>query len=206
MIEAEWQAGTDPQQMLEYVWGEASARKARLFACACCRQIWKLLLPGGRQAVEAAECLADGIASDTERTEALEVSWREWEDAAAEQRWDDADAAREAHTTLKDQVPPATRWHAHLRQIPNKRRQASLIREIFGNPLQPVRVNVAWLNPTVIALARGVYEERAFDHFPILADALEEAGCDSAATLSHCREPGEHVRGCWVLDLLLGKT
>jgi hypothetical protein len=59
--------------------------------------------------------------------------------------------------------------------------------------------------PGVVELARTIYEDRAYEQLPGLAEALEEAGCDNAALLAHCREPGEHVRGCWVVDLLLGK-
>jgi hypothetical protein len=57
----------------------------------------------------------------------------------------------------------------------------------------------------VARLARGIYDDRAFDRLPILADALEDAGCHDTAILDHCRQPGPHVRGCWVVDLLLGK-
>jgi hypothetical protein len=64
----------------------------------------------------------------------------------------------------------------------------------------------AWLTPTVLALAVGIYAERAFDRLPILADALEEAGCDHADILAHCRGDGPHARGCWVVDLMLGKS
>jgi hypothetical protein len=81
-----------------------------------------------------------------------------------------------------------------------------LIREVFGNPFRRVRVNPAWLTSTVTELARGIYEERAFDRLPILADALMDAGCDDAELLDHCRSAGPHVRGCWVVDLVLGKT
>ncbi|HUR53438.1 MAG TPA: hypothetical protein VMZ71_04880 [Gemmataceae bacterium] len=58
----------------------------------------------------------------------------------------------------------------------------------------------------MIALANGIYEERAFDRLPILADALQDAGCDNDGILTHCRGDGAHVRGCWVVDLLLGKS
>ncbi len=64
----------------------------------------------------------------------------------------------------------------------------------------------AWLTPTVVSLADALYRDRAFDRLPILADALEEAGCTNADVLLHCRQPAEHVRGCWVVDLVLGKT
>jgi hypothetical protein len=80
-----------------------------------------------------------------------------------------------------------------------------LIRCIFGNPFSPVRVDPAWLTPTVVQFTQAIYEDRSFERLPILADALEEAGCTDADILAHCRRPGEHVRGCWVVDLLLGK-
>ena len=81
-----------------------------------------------------------------------------------------------------------------------------LLRDIIGNPFRPVAVDPAWLTSDVLLLARGIYEERAFDRMPILADALQDAGCDSADVLAHCRGANPpHVRGCWVVDLLLGK-
>jgi hypothetical protein len=64
---------------------------------------------------------------------------------------------------------------------------------------------VAWNEGTVVKLTQGIYDDRAFDRLPVLADALEEAGCTNAEILAHCREPGPHVRGCWALDLLLEK-
>jgi hypothetical protein len=81
-----------------------------------------------------------------------------------------------------------------------------LLREIVGNPFRPVAFDPAWRSPTVAALAGAIYDERAFDRLPILADALEEAGCDHPDVLAHCRGDGPHVRGCWVVDLVLGKS
>ncbi len=86
--------------------------------------------------------------------------------------------------------------------------QAALVRDVFGNPFRPAAADPAWQTwhaGTIPRLAEGIYQERAFDRLPVLADALEEAGCADPAILAHCREPGEHVRGCWVVDLLLGK-
>jgi hypothetical protein len=80
-----------------------------------------------------------------------------------------------------------------------------ILRDIFGNPFRPVAVDPSWLTSTVVALAEGIYQERAFDRLPILADALQDAGCDSDDVLSHCRSDGPHVRGCWVVDLLTGR-
>ncbi len=87
--------------------------------------------------------------------------------------------------------------------------QASLLRDIFGPiPLKPVTIHpevLAWSDGTVRKIAQGIYEERAFDRLPILADALRDAGCDDEDILAHCRGEGPHVRGCWVIDLILGK-
>jgi hypothetical protein len=83
--------------------------------------------------------------------------------------------------------------------------QCELIRDIFGNPFRPVTFNANWRTDTAVALARGMYGSRDLGAVPILADALQDAGCDSEDVLDHCRGPGPHVRGCWVVDLVLGK-
>lgn len=90
-------------------------------------------------------------------------------------------------------------WHAERKE------QAAIVRDIFGNPFRPVTIDRTWLSPTVVTLAQAIYDNRAFDRMPILADALEGAGCDNDEILGHCRGPGPHVRGCWVVDLILGK-
>jgi hypothetical protein len=87
--------------------------------------------------------------------------------------------------------------------------QTALIRDVLGNPFRPVTLDPAWLSwndGTIPKLAQAIYEERAFDRLPILADALEEVGCTDQDMLAHCRSGGEHVRGCWVIDALLGKS
>jgi hypothetical protein len=81
----------------------------------------------------------------------------------------------------------------------------AFLRDTFGNPFRPVTLDPAWLTSTVLQLATGIYADRAFDRLPILADALQDAGCESADILAHCRGPGPHVRGCWVVDRVLGK-
>jgi hypothetical protein len=85
-----------------------------------------------------------------------------------------------------------------------RRAQALVVRDIFGNPFRPPGVAPAWRTGTVRALTDDIYAGRAFDRLPILADALEEAGCANADILSHCHSSGPHVRGCWVVDLVLG--
>jgi hypothetical protein len=85
--------------------------------------------------------------------------------------------------------------------------QIRLLHDIFGPlPFRDIVPDPAWLTSDALALARGIYEEKAFDRMPILADALQDAGCDNDEMLNHCRADGwEHVRGCWVIDLLLGR-
>lgn len=84
-------------------------------------------------------------------------------------------------------------------------RQADLLRCIFGNPFRPAVLDPAWLTPTVVALAQGIYEEGAFDRMPELADALGTAGYHDVDILGHCRQARPHVRGCWVVDAVLGR-
>jgi len=83
---------------------------------------------------------------------------------------------------------------------------ATLLRDIFGNPFKPVAFDPDWRTSDVTAMSRGMYETRDFAAMPILADALQDAGCENADILDHCRGPGPHVRGCWVVDLVLGKA
>ncbi len=91
-------------------------------------------------------------------------------------------------------------------RIAASRIQSDLLRDIFGNPFRPVVFDPAWRSESAVGVARGIYEDRAFERMPILADALQDAGCDHADILTHCREPGTRVRGCWVVDLVLGKS
>jgi hypothetical protein len=90
-----------------------------------------------------------------------------------------------------------------------EKEQTSLLHDIFGNPFRPVAIDpdwLAWNHGTVPKLAQTIYDDRRFDLLPILADALQDAGCTNDEILQHCHSPGAHVRGCWVIDLLLGKT
>lgn len=87
--------------------------------------------------------------------------------------------------------------------------QCQLIRDICGNPFRRPKIDstcLEWRDGTIIKLAQTIYLDQVFDELPILADALEEAGCTDADVMSHCRGPRPHVRGCWVVDLILGKA
>ncbi|AWM35790.1 hypothetical protein C1280_01280 [Gemmata obscuriglobus] len=101
------------------------------------------------------------------------------------------------------QQKPLRRHEAWLKELGS---QALLIRCVFGNPFRPVTAEPGWLTSDVVALATGIYAERAFDRLPILADALQDAGCSRDDVLNHLRGDGPHVLGCWALDLVLGKS
>jgi hypothetical protein len=135
----------------------------------------------GKTAVVTAWAMAHEVLhrSDPAEIERLGDNWRRHERAEAE-------------------------WRQAYRQVETC--QAGLLRDIVGNPFRPVTVDPAWLTPTVVARAEGIYGDRTFDRIPILADALADAGCDNTDVLAHCHIDGEHVRGCWAVDLVLGKT
>lgn len=116
----------------------------------------------------------------------------DWPEQAYQAAW--GTAHRAAHTV------PLGRRQEKLQS------QAELVRCIFGSlRFHSITAAPSWLTPSVVSLARQMYDSRDFCPMPTFADALEEAGCDNTDILAHCRQPGEHVRGCWVVDLLLGK-
>lgn len=97
-----------------------------------------------------------------------------------------------------------------LHDIPHSERflgtVSRLAREIFRNPFCPFPRDASWFSPTAVAIAQGIYDDKAFDRLPILADALQDAGCENDDILNHLRSDGPHVKGCWALDLVLGKA
>jgi hypothetical protein len=213
VTEAEWLACTNPKPMLEHLRlvanmtrREAGRRKLRLFGCACCRRVWHLMVnEADKRAVEVAEQFADGradehkllLAHNLAPSSGLGSRVAEFVVWATARVWEPASVKR------LDKVRGTT-------SAEERRCQADLLRDIFGNPFgRAPSVAPAWLawdGGTVPKLAAGIYRKRTFDRLPVLADALEEAGCTDAAILGHCRGGGEHVRGCWVIDLLLGKA
>jgi hypothetical protein len=178
-------------------------RKFRLFAALCCRFIWQEFADESfRQAVEIAEAYAEGLATESDRKRA----WRNahtvgWKVGAVGVHWATINA-------VGDQ--PFARFFPHyVIEHSNKGNESELVAhwllDIFGNPFRPVAHNPTWLTSTAVSLAGGIYADRAFDRLPILADALEDAGCSDEAILGHLRGPGPHVAGCWAVDLILGK-
>lgn len=210
MTEAEWLACDDPRPMLEFLDGKADERRLRLFAISCCRRIWGLLIDGrSRRAVEVAEQYAEGTATagqlNAARIEAFDAYFN-----AFVSRDDPASAAHAAACDSAFQAALFAAQHAAEARdkAAERKEQAALLRHLLGNPFRPVTAVPAWLaweGGTVRKLAQRIYDERRFNDLPVLADALEEAGCDDRDILAHCREEGGHLRGCWALELLLGK-
>jgi hypothetical protein len=198
-------------------------RKLRLWACACCRRLDDLLSdPRSQNAVRVAERKADGVADKSEAQAAKRAAMRvprvkdgeitgvdsfsaaEWA-ASAAALTPNADPSSFSQTAAIRAAIARVRAGRAKRQAEDKS-QFVLLRDVFGNPFRPVAFDAAWRTPTAVALARGMYESRDFGAMPILADALQDAGCDSDDVLNHCRDAhATHVRGCWVVDLVLGK-
>ena len=217
MTEGEWVRCSDPFRMLEDLRGRASERKLRLFACACCRRVWHLLTTEYRGAVEAAERFADGLiawdglaavagtlphpacASDGAVEDACEAARA----TCAESGWDAATVACEAAgcAAWTEKGFLAAEGDAEFSH------HCRLLQDLFGNPFRPApRLDPAWLSwsgGAVPNLARVIYEHHSFDSMPLLAEALGRAGCSNPDLLAHCHPSAEHVRGCWVLDLVL---
>ncbi|WP_238602698.1 hypothetical protein [Fimbriiglobus ruber] len=209
MTEEEWLAATEPTPLVAYVRGLATGRQLAMAAIALCRSDRDLMRPGySRDGVAWSERVTDGeIASDD--LGGLDPGADYLMGAAANRcrcvagHAADGDLLR-AHDSLAEVVGILIDqdWD-NARRL---KRMAEVFRCIFGNPFRPITFNPSYLTPTVLSLAKGIYEDRAFDRMPVLADALQDAGCDNEDILTHCRGPGPHVRGCWVVDLCLGKT
>jgi len=209
MTEADLLACTDPRKMLEYLRGKVGDRKLRLLAVAWCDQIThQTITDRDRVAIREGERYADGLSGESERFKA----------------WDAIQLSKEAAVRSEDfdraawlmclQRPLAKEMDADdligLARSVSRPGAWVHIRDIIGSlfrPSAPLCTDVlAWNGGTVRRIAGGIYEDRAFGRLPILADALLDAGCEDEELLAHCRSEGPHVRGCWAVDLILGKT
>jgi hypothetical protein len=193
--------------MLGFLADQASARRLRLFAVAGARDLLAYNPDSGHRgfygddmefdsAIQRAEALADGkkIVRDFEK----EFLWAEL-----------PEAGEAAYVVLG--CSDIGLWMGDPAQIVPKAIKSFRvhpviwIRDIFGNPFRPVTFDPRWRTSDVVGLARAIYDDKAFERMPILADALMDAGCEDEQIIAHCRGDGPHVRGCWVVDLVLGK-
>ncbi|MFO0824049.1 MAG: hypothetical protein U0792_13205 [Gemmataceae bacterium] len=172
-----------------------------------------------KQAVEVAERFADGFSSKEEletAARALDVlclgeyskgatGLQPRTAASLAQSSAAAKAHHAANGVMTVYMPPLAGYLGN--EDEERSRICDLLRDIFGNPFRPITFDAEWRSDTALSLAKHIYESRDFHTMPILADALQDAGCDNADILSHCRDPQQvHVRGCWVVDLVLGKA
>jgi hypothetical protein len=229
MTEAEWLSATDSTVMLEFLRGRASDRKLRLFAVSCVRCV---LPPAPDEDMLAVLGVVEQVAEgggtkhDLARARAsLKVSHPEraarWSPLYTDHirsvpAWH---ACRETAERAAREGSECCLWSVGRSYtngliemaVPSwvVDEQAKCIRCVFGNPFRPTPslapAILSWNGGTVLKIALAIYDDRAFDRLPILADALEDAGCTDADILGHCRGGGEHTRGCWVVDLVLGK-
>jgi hypothetical protein len=208
------------------------SRKFRLFGCAICRQFWERFPDERcREALETSERFSDGLAKPSELGRACRgakdvyaalkrarprdsLAFR----ASEMVMWVSTDSIQDvpggvarAATQFATALAKARKASVKKADVEDEqeRWQIELLCDLFGNPFSPLPHLapgvISWNGSTVVKLAQAIYDERAFDRMPILADALEEAGCSDSDILSHCRSEGEHLRGCWVVDLCLGK-
>jgi hypothetical protein len=234
MTEVDWLLSAEPQKLLRSVWAsrKPSERKARLFGVACCRRTWHLLPAAGRAALEAGERYPDGQATVAELREARAALDRLCEheqvtpgtlaqEAARCSAWLGQPSSRLAVEEVAtywaaSYVTHAAAWIGRAAERTERKAQAALVRCLFANPFRPPPLFapslLTWGDCLLRRLALTAYDDRQLPEgtldaarLAVLADALEEAGCNDPAVLEHCRSPGPHVRGCWVVDLLLGK-
>jgi hypothetical protein len=227
MTAAEWDRSDDPGRMLEAAGRRLSDRKLLLFACGCARRAWNLMPESARPAVLITQLAADTPDPD-ERDELLREALTTVGGSLAElvlrlqpvflmPRLPPGYIARQAATILRlleqraglpDREHAATGGLALVLDLTDRSHpgQAAVLRCVAGNPFRRTPLDPAWLTSDVLALAAGVYADEAFDRLPILADALQDAGCESDRVLSHLRSAGPHHRGCWVVDMILDKS
>jgi hypothetical protein len=208
----------------------AGKRKLRLFLCACFRNLWQYLPdPRTRAVVELAEELADAPIN-TDKINEVEESAQlaHWNAQKVSARKTDdlrprdvsiAFLAALVHVVLEPepwraaasaarQIDQFHHSYGAIDALAGPPVRANVVREMFGNPFSPVVPDADWLewhDGVVWKMARTIYNEYRFEDLPILADALEDAGCTESDLLVHCRSDGIHTRGCWAVDLLLGK-
>lgn len=213
MTEKKWLQAFEPYDLITSAFLHKSwthPRAPRLLACAVCRLVWDQIEDRrSRNAIEVAEQFADGKAT----LKALTAAHREARTAYQEtrprapDRWLFSTAAEAARTkNIMSAMESVVMTISGSDEDAFHALVMSMIHDVFDRRLfRPPTFDSSWRTSTVLSLANGIYQEKAFDRLPILADALMEAGCEDADILNHCRATQLHIRGCWALDLALGR-
>jgi hypothetical protein len=197
MTEAEWLAATDPATVLRGALGtlRTRSRVLRLFAANFWAWHADRLDAGPTR---------DGLRKRAGQMEAWADTGRLPRGLRARDYPPDGVFFHKLATRAAEATADAWTWRA--RGPDSAATLVGILRDIYGNPFRPIAFAPAWRTDTVVTLARQMYESRDFGAMPILADALQDAECDSSDILDHCRDPkAVHARGCWVCDLVLGK-
>ena len=221
MTEVEWDDCGNPMSMLRFLrgdfgGGEVHARKVRLFLCACSRRLLRdNPHPRIQRAVETAERFSDGLASDEEMEQVyfdLRADLPEYTNSRGllpAFRLAEAASSRNAVARLEARMDWLVREGAFGASAAGDRASADVLRDLFGplpfRSLKLARAMLGWEHGTVRALAQGIYDEGRWGEMPVLADALEDAGCREEEFLRHSRCAQAHYKGCWVVDALLEK-
>jgi len=203
MTEAQWNSCTNPQPMLALLRDRVSERKLRLFARACCSAVSsRIECQEHRKALEGLEAMMDGWHANVKQITSIYSTAETPAEYAVYQLSFICRPFRDLRATIPSLASATQQAGFPVESL------CALIRCVFGNPFQPALVDPGWLLwncRTIEALAEVIYDERRFGDLPMLADALEDAGCTNPEILEHCRGSGPHALGCWVLDILLGK-
>jgi hypothetical protein len=216
MTEAEWGSAT-LEQIVNWSERPLAVRLGRLLAAGLCRVAGELLPDVVQRTIPTLEMAAD---ADLDRPNLAPELWKSLREFAGADRGGLLTPERELGLAVLDVLRAVDdgvvmcREAASLSSVLTRTTVSldtgvvcEIARDIFGNPFRPVAFDPAWRTDTAVALAKQMYESRDFSATPILADALQDAGCENEDVLSHCRDAnGVHVRGCWVVDLILGKS
>ncbi len=213
MTESKWLHSANSHELFHHLrwWVQPPERKHRLLASAVCRQCWHLLSDLGRHAVKIADAALEGSIPDDRSAVAYDLL-NEYNALRARRDQGELPSPEEQAVLIAYAVvaPGSGGVNAAddaVRNVPDQAVPvAHLIRDIFGNPFRPVTFLPEWRTSTVLALAQQMYDSRDFSAMPILADALQDAGCEDETILTHCRGPGPHVRGCWCVDACLSRS
>jgi hypothetical protein len=202
MTEAQWLESDDPAAMLTFLAGRVSRRQLLLFACACARG-WDH--PMAARGVELGEGLADGKIDER----AWRASFPPLPSYLLPQLPFNVGPALFQQFITPHHIAGLAAYIGFVRgEVRAGARQADFLRDVVGNPFRRPGLPEAvrrFDGGIVARLAEPIYDEQDYARLPVLGDALEEAGAD-LALVEHCHAEGPHVRGCWVIDLVLGKA